>query len=212
MERAKKEQNNHKQEFKGKNLEEVIGNAEHVLMLSRDKINYEIVAEKTSLFGKKKKEIVIVAWPKTEQEKTQLSDFLNKSLSILPFDIDYHVKRRDGIVYVIFEGDDNQLFLRKEAALLMAFQHLLNKIFPEKVQVDCDFYRKRKERQLKEYSRRIAQQVFKSGEDEILDTMNPYERRIVHIAVNQVPGISSESLGDGFFKKVKIFPLRNQTE
>jgi len=37
--------------------------------------------------------------------------------------------------------------------------------------------------------------------------MNPYERRIIHIAVNQVSGITSESIGDGFLKKVKIFPL-----
>ena len=40
--------------------------------------------------------------------------------------------------------------------------------------------------------------------------MNPYERRIVHIAVNQVPGITSESLGDGFLKRVKIFPVGKQ--
>jgi spoIIIJ-associated protein len=35
--------------------------------------------------------------------------------------------------------------------------------------------------------------------------MNPYERRIVHIAVNQVPGMTSESIGEGFLKKVKVF-------
>jgi spoIIIJ-associated protein len=35
--------------------------------------------------------------------------------------------------------------------------------------------------------------------------MNPYERRIIHIVANQVPGVTSESIGDGFLKKVKIF-------
>jgi len=35
--------------------------------------------------------------------------------------------------------------------------------------------------------------------------MNPYERRIIHIVANETPGVTSESIGEGFFKKVKIF-------
>jgi spoIIIJ-associated protein len=35
--------------------------------------------------------------------------------------------------------------------------------------------------------------------------MNPYERRIIHIVANETPGVTSESIGDGFLKKVKIF-------
>jgi len=76
--------------------------------------------------------------------------------------------------------------------------------------VDCEFFRKRKEKNLREYAQKVARQVHESGRNEILDLMNPYERRIVHIAVNQVPGITSESLGDGFLKRVKIFPLSKQ--
>jgi spoIIIJ-associated protein len=37
--------------------------------------------------------------------------------------------------------------------------------------------------------------------------MNPYERRIVHIAVNQIPGLTTESLGEGFLKKVRVFKV-----
>ena len=50
----------------------------------------------------------------------------------------------------------------------------------------------------------MAQRVQDSGENEILDFMNPYERRIVHVTVNQIPGITSESIGDGFLKRMKI--------
>ncbi len=53
---AKEEKNNQEKEFKGKNLDEVISNAEHVLKLPRNKINYEVVTEKTRLFGIKTKE------------------------------------------------------------------------------------------------------------------------------------------------------------
>lgn len=208
----KEEKNNQEQELKGKNLEEVISLAEHVLKLPRSKINYEIIAEKTKLFGIKTKEIVIRAWPKKEIEGNHVAQFLDRLLSRLPFDLTYQIKRRDDMIYLIFEGQDKYLLLRKDGSLLLAFQHILNKISPQKVQADCEFYRKRKEKQLREYAQQIAQQVSETGKDEILDTMNPYERRIIHIAVNQIPGLATESIGDGFLKRIKIYSLKTQSQ
>ena len=110
------------------------------------------------------------------------------------------------------DGEDKSLLLRKDGALLLALQHILNKVSPHKVQVDCEFFRRRKEKQLREYAQQVAEQVSQTRRDEVLDPMNPYERRIVHIAVNQVPGITSESLGDGFLKRVKIFPVQRPAD
>ncbi len=201
-----KEEKEEKPEFKGKNLEEAIGLAEHRLKILRSELNYEIVTEKTRLFGISK-EIVIRAWPKDEAEENTVSDFLDKLLPCFPLEISYEIKKKNGFIYVIFNGNDKQLMLWKDGSLLLAFQHILNKISSQKVQVDCDFFRKRKEKRLKEFAQQVAKQVNDTGKNEILDLMNPYERRIVHIAVNQVPGITSESLGDGFLKRVKIFPV-----
>lgn len=206
----KEEKDNQEQEFKGKNLEEAISLAEHVLKLPRNRLNYEIVTEKTKLFGIKTKEIVIRAWPKKESEDNPVAKFLDKLLNHFPLEISYYIKRKNDTVYLIFEGEDKHLLLRKDASLLLALQHILNKISPQKVQADCEFYRKRKERQLREYAQQVAQQVFQSGKDEILETMNPYERRIVHIAVNQIPGMTTESIGDGFLKRIKVYPLKGQ--
>ena len=196
-----------RQEFKGRNLEDVISLAEHVLQIPREQFNYEIVTEKTKLFGIKSKEIVIRAWPKKESEENAAADFLAKLMPVFPLDLTYVLKRRNDIIYVIFSGEDKNLLLWNEGALLLSLQHVLNKISPIKVQVDCEFFRKRKEKKLREYGIQVAQEVRQSGKDTILDFMNPYERRIIHIAVNQVSGITSESIGDGFLKKVKVFPL-----
>ena len=196
-----------RQEFKGRNLEDVISLAEHVLQIPREQFNYEIVTEKTKLFGIKSKEIVIRAWPKKESEENAAADFLAKLMPVFPLDLTYVLKRRNDIIYVIFSGEDKNLLLWNEGALLLSLQHVLNKISPIKVQVDCEFFRKRKEKKLREFGIQVAQEVRQSGKDTILDFMNPYERRIIHIAVNQVSGITSESIGDGFLKKVKVFPL-----
>jgi spoIIIJ-associated protein len=196
-----------RQEFKGRNLEDVISLAEHVLKIPREQFNYEIVAEKTKLFGIKSKEIVIRAWPKKESEENAAAGFLARLMPVFPLELTYELKRRNDIIYVIFGGEDKNLLLRNEGALLLSLQHVLNKVSPTKVQVDCEFFRKRKEKMLKEYGLHVAQEVRQSGKDEVLDFMNPYERRLIHIAVNQVPGITSESIGDGFLKKIKVFPL-----
>ncbi len=203
------EKNEEQQEFKGKNLDEAIGHAEHILKIPRSELNYEIVTEKTKLFGISK-EIVIRAWPKIEAEENAVSNFLDKLLPHFPLEISYEIKKRNGFVYVIFDGNDKQLLLWKDGSLLLALQHILNKISSQKVQVDCEFFRKRKEKKLREYAQQVARQVYESGKNEILDLMNPYERRIVHIAVNQIPGITSESLGEGFLKRVKIYPVEKQ--
>jgi spoIIIJ-associated protein len=206
MEKAEK--NNQKQEFKGRNLEDVISLAEDTLKLNRSQINYEIVAEKTKLFGIKSKEIVIVAWPKGAPKNNPAARFLDAFLKVFPLEIKYHVKEKNDMLFFIFSGMDKHMLLRKDGALLLALQHILNKISDKKVQTDCDFYRKRKERELKEYVQSVAQHVQSSGRDEILDYMNPYERRIVHITVNHIPGIITESIDEGFLKRVKISPQK----
>lgn len=194
-----------KKEFKGRHLDEAISLAEDRLKLTREEFYYEIVAEKTRLFGIKAKEIVIRAWPKKESEEDTVENFLRRLKTVFPLDLSYQVKKRNGLVYVIFEGPDKALLLREEGTLLLAIQHVLNKISQVKVQVDCEFFRKRKENRLREFAHSVARQVAETGRDEILDFMNPYERRIVHIAVNQIPGVTTESLGEGFLKKMKVF-------
>lgn len=199
-----------KQEFKGRSLEDALSLAEHVLKVPREKFNYEIVTEKTKLFGLKNKEIVIRAWPKSDQEENAVSNFLKKLMKVFPLDLRYQIKKKDQLVYVIFDGEDRKLLLRNDGALLLAIQHILNKISPIKVQVDCEFFRRRKEKKLKELAMQLAQKVQETGQEEMLDLMNPYERRIIHIAVNQIPGLTTESIGDGFLKKVRIYKVEGE--
>ena len=193
------------QEYKGRNLEDAVSLAEHRLKIPREKFNYEIVTEKTRLFGLKTREIVIRAWPKDAGEEDAVERFLSKLMVHFPLELSYQIKKRPDMVFLVFDGPDKTILLRNDGALLLALQHVLNKISPVKVQVDCEFYRRRKEKRLREYAQKAAQQVSATGREEILDLMNPYERRIIHIVANQIPGITSESQGEGFLKKVKIF-------
>ena len=194
-------------EFKGKNLEEAIAHAEHVLKILRTQLNYEIVTEKTKLFGLKTREIVIRAWAKQPPEESAVTKFLTEFLPLFPLELSFQVKQKNDFLYVIFNGNDKQLLLWKDGSLLLALQHILNKISDQKVQVDCEFFRVRKEKRLKEFAQQIGRQVLDTGREEILDLMNPYERRIIHMTINQFQGIASESIGEGFLKQIKIFAV-----
>jgi len=198
-------------EFKGRSLEDALSLAEHVLKVPRDRFNYEIVTEKTKLFGLRNKEIVIRAWLKNDQESGAVEVFLRNLMKVFPLELTYQVKKRDQMIYVVFDGEDRKLLLKNDGALLLAIQHVLNKISNQKVQADCEFFRRRKEKELKEYAQQVAQKVKETGQEEILDFMNPYERRIIHIAVNQVPGLTTESLGEGFLKKVRVYPVADDS-
>lgn len=201
-----------KQEFKGRSLEDALSLAEHVLKVPRDRFNYEIVTEKTKLFGLKNKEIVIRAWLKNDDDSGAVENFLRNLMKVFPLELTYQVKKRDQMIYVVFDGEDRKLLLKNDGALLLAIQHVLNKISNQKVQADCEFFRRRKEKQLKEYAQEVAQKVKETGQEEILDFMNPYERRIIHIAVNQIPGLTTESLGEGFLKKVRVYPVADDSQ
>lgn len=204
----KNQRNREALEFRGRNLDEALSNAEHILKLPRDKISFEVVTEKTKLFGIKGKEIVIRAWPKESDETEGIASFLHKFLALFPLELSFEIKKRNNFLYLLFNGPDRGLLLRQEGALLLAIQHILNKISERKIQVDCDFFRKRKERKLREMAEKAAQKVLATGQEEILELMNPYERRIIHLVVNGIPGLKTESLGEGFYKKVRIYPLK----
>jgi spoIIIJ-associated protein len=74
----------------------------------------------------------------------------------------------------------------------------------QRVFLDALGYRKGKDVELREMAKLLAEKVKQTGVDQQLGPLNPYERRIVHIAVAEVPGVTTESIGDAFSKTVHI--------
>ena len=70
--------------------------------------------------------------------------------------------------------------------------------------VDSENYRIRHEEQLIRLAYRTAEQVARSGQSRLLEPMNPYERRLVHTALNDFGGVETKSEGDGLYKQVRI--------
>ena len=65
-------------------------------------------------------------------------------------------------------------------------------------------YRKGKDSELKQMAKYLASKAKETGAEQQLGPLNPYERRLVHMAVSEVPGVGTESVGDSFAKTVTI--------
>ena len=74
----------------------------------------------------------------------------------------------------------------------------------KRIFVDALEYRKGKDIELRKMATFLAEKAKQSGIDQQLGPLNPYERRIVHMAVAEVPGVTTESVGDAFSKTVLI--------
>jgi spoIIIJ-associated protein len=113
-------------------------------------------------------------------------------------------------VEVDVTGPDRDLLLSHRAEALNALQYLLNRVVyrgraGKKIHLDSDGYRRQREDEIVASARRAAETVRSQGKETLLNPLNPYERRLVHMALNEMEGIGTRSIGDGFMKRIAIF-------
>ena len=110
---------------------------------------------------------------------------------------------------VTLNGDNGEVLLRRKGEGLDALQHVVNAAFRGehgrgRIVVDCLDYRKGKDEELRQTAILLAERALRTGETQEIGPLNPYARRIVHMAVADNPNVSSESIGDAFLKTVLI--------
>lgn len=107
-------------------------------------------------------------------------------------------------------GEEAELLVRHRGEPLKALQHVVDMAFgrgvadEKRVFVDALAYRKGKDVELRQMAKLLAEKVKSTGVAQQLGPLNPYERRLVHMAVAEVPGVATESMGDAFTKTVHI--------
>lgn len=128
-------------------------------------------------------------------------------------DLDLVVAARDAgsTIELDISGPDRDFLLDRKGEALNALQYLLNRVVyrgrvGKKIHLDSEGYRRLREDEIVEVARRTAEQVRSRGEESLLSPLNPYERRLVHLALAEIDGIGTRSVGDGFLKRIAIFP------
>ena len=142
--------------------------------------------------------------PDLEEQADAIADFVEELLERMRIDAIAEPTTHRGHVYVdIVDGaeDDMALLIGRHGQTLDAIQELartaVGRRLDERIRVlvDVGDYRKRQEERLIEHAREVAERVRRTGEEEHLEPMNAYERKLVHDVVAEIEGLESVSEG-----------------
>jgi spoIIIJ-associated protein len=140
----------------------------------------------------------------------QIADFVQSVVKAMGVELTARIEDSPEGTRINLEGDDGGVLIRRGGEGLQALQHVVATAFrrqlgdDNRVVVDCNGFRKDKDAEIKQIARFMAEKARTSGMPQEIGPLNPYERRIVHIAIAEDPTVSSESIGDAFMKTVII--------
>ncbi len=123
------------------------------------------------------------------------------------------VKEGESKVYVELESKTSSgLIIGRKGKTLEALQFMINLIVSHKtgsdkrIILDIESYRAKRERALRKMSKDIAFKVIKTGKPWTLEPMNPFERRLIHLTLQNDTRVTTKSEGQGIYRKVTILP------
>lgn len=117
----------------------------------------------------------------------------------------------EGVIYLQLDGEKLGVVIGRRGETLDALQYLTSLAANtgngyQKVTLNIGNYREKREQTLTSLAKRVSAQVLNSGRSRTLEPMNPYERRIIHTAVQEIEGVVSNSVGEGSGRRVVISP------
>lgn len=207
-------------EFKGKTVEEAVTAASVELGIISSELEYEVVEKGSSGFLGLGAKPAIIRAKKAEAAKTIVDktkdylDVLFKAMDIeTEITIDFDEENNN--MNINLEGPEMGILIGKRGQTLDALQYLIS-LFVNKesesyirLKLDTENYRARRKDTLENLAKNIAFKVKRSRRSVTLEPMNPYERRIIHSALQNDKYVSTRSEGEEPYRKVVVY-LKNR--
>lgn len=196
-----------KNRYSGKTYEEALEKAKISLQELEENLIVKEINKKSGMF--KKVEIEVI-------EKREVIKFIKNYIYSFLNDMGYSINMEQKVVdniptYTIF-SDNDSLIIGKNGKNLQALSHYIQQVVikslgePYKFIIDVSEYKKNKDRNLERLAKNIAREVSKSKVEATLDSMNSYERRVVHNTLKDYKYVYTESIGEEPNRKVVIKP------
>ena len=209
-------------EFVGKTTEEALENASRELALQPEELNFDILEPGSAgifglVGGKKAKIKVTLEKPEETNNENGIQlarEALEKILELIPVETTVNAEQTDGKIALSIEGDKSGLLIGRRGKTLDALQYIVNKIVNKAldkktyVVVDSENYRKRREESLTQLALKMGDKAKKIKKPVSTNLMNPHDRRIVHLTLQEDIDLDTKSRGDGLLKKVVIIPKK----
>ena len=199
-------------EMTGKTVEEALKHALDELKLTKDKVDVEVIDEGSkglfNLIGTKPAKVKVTAKPDSlDDAKTFLVSVLNS----MDINADIDIKEENDIIKINLKGPKMGLVIGYRGETLDSLQYLVSLVVNKnhensykRVVLDAENYRQKREETLIKVAQKTAYKVKKSGRPYKLEPMNPYERRIIHSALQEYTDIKTYSEGEEPFRRIII--------
>lgn len=202
-------------EISAKTVSEAITEACQKLGVTSDKLDYEVVDEGSSGFlGLGSKPAVIKAAVKTTEVSLEdkAKTFLNDVFAAMNMDVVVEVSydENEKTMDIDLSGDEMGVLIGKRGQTLDSLQYLVSLVVNKevddyiRVKVDTENYRQRRKETLENLAKNIAFKVKKTRRPVSLEPMNPYERRIIHSALQNDKYVVTHSEGEEPFRRVVV--------
>ena len=199
-------------EFSAKTVDDAITEACQKLTVTSDKLEYEVVEEGSSGFlGIGAKPAVIKARIKNsvaDKAKEFLKEVFDAMNIVVVIDVKYDEENRN--IDIELSGDEMGVLIGKRGQTLDSLQYLVSLVVNKdedeyiRVKVDTEDYRKRRKETLENLAKNVAYKVKRTKHPVSLEAMNPYERRIIHSALQNDKYVTTHSEGEEPFRRVVV--------
>ena len=199
-------------EISAKTVEDALTEASVKLGTTSDKIEYEVIEKGNSGFlGIGSKKAVIRAFVKTSPEEL-VKEFLDSVFKAMDMEVELNIKvdEDEKMIDVELKGDDMGILIGKRGKTLDSLQYLTNLALNKhsdnyfKVKVDTEDYRNRRKETLENLARNIAYKVKRTKRSVELEPMNPFERRVIHSALQNDKYVTTHSEGEEPYRHVVV--------
>ena len=202
-------------EYTGKNIDDALTNACVDLGTTTDKLEYEVISKGSNgILGIGSKPAVIKA-RKNQSIEDIAREFLGKVFEAmeLTVKINMDINEEDG-VNIDLVGDDMGILIGKRGQTLDSLQYLVSLVINKesekylRVKLDTENYRERRKATLENLAKNIAFKVKRIKKPVSLEPMNPYERRIIHSALQNDKYVTTKSEGEEPYRHVVVILKR----
>lgn len=149
--------------------------------------------------------------PLTPEILAQIKGDLEQLLILMGFPSEIVLEEKNNKAQVKISGEHIEELITKDGQTLDSIQYLMRKIiakkFPQKIMfsIDAGDFREKRKVELQELALKLAQEVKETEKTKTIPPLNPSERRVVHLVLQEDKTIRSRSVGDGLFKKILIY-------
>ena len=199
-------------EISAKTVDDAITEGVIRLGTTHDKIEYEVIEKGSAGFiGIGRKDAVIKVRKKNDVEDN-IRDFLEKVFAAMSLPVEILIEKEESgkVINVELKGDDMGVLIGKRGQTLDSLQYLtnlaVNKNSEEyvKVKIDTEDSRKRRRETLENLARNIAYKVKRTKHPVSLEPMNPFERRVIHYALQNDKFVTTHSEGEEPYRHVVV--------